>query len=62
VARLPAALRDRLRSATVSADLGAMIHVIDEARCHDEDVAGALRELAERFEYTRITTLLGDGS
>jgi CheY-like chemotaxis protein len=62
VARLPAALRDRLRSATVSADLGAMIHVIDEARRHDEDVAGALRELAERFEYTRITTLLGDGS
>jgi signal transduction histidine kinase/DNA-binding response OmpR family regulator len=62
VARLPAALRDRLRSATVSADLGAMIHLIDEARRHDEDVAGALRELAERFEYTRITTLLGDGS
>jgi two-component system sensor histidine kinase/response regulator len=61
VARLPAALRDQLRSATVSADLSAMIHVIDEARRHDEDVAGALRELAERFEYTRITALLGDG-
>jgi CheY-like chemotaxis protein len=62
VARLPVALRQQLRSATVSADLGAMIHLIDEAKRHDEDVSGALRDLAERFEYTRITTLLGDSS
>jgi histidine kinase/DNA gyrase B/HSP90-like ATPase len=61
VARLPVALRRQLRSATIRADLGAMIHLIDEGGRHDEDVSGALRDLAERFEYMRIATPL-DGS
>lgn len=52
------ALRCEMRNATISADLGAMIHVIDDAKRHDEDVSAGLRNLAERSEYTRITTLL----
>ncbi len=58
MAPLPAALRRALHDATVGADLDRMLMLIDGLETYDAGVAGAVRELAERYAYQSILDLL----
>ena len=58
VAVLPESTREALRRATRSADLDAMLAVIDGAAARDPAIAATLRKLAEQFAYERIAELL----
>ena len=54
IARLPPALRERLRQVTLSADLDAMLALIADASTHDAEAASMLRDLASHFAYATI--------
>ena len=57
---LPGSLRDRLLDAVVQADLDRFLELTAEVAASNPRAARTLRDLAERFEYDRITTLLSD--
>ncbi len=58
LSQLPPELREDLRTATVRADLDAMLSVLARATSHDEFAATVVRKLAEGFEYELILDLL----
>jgi len=58
LAALPAEWLADLRQATVRADLNLMLRVIDRFRERDLALADALAELAQGFEYSKISTLI----
>jgi len=58
VLQLPADVVEGLRSATRRASLRAIEDSLGRAAAHDPALAGALSELAERFDYVAIERLL----
>ncbi len=52
--RLPGDLRQRIRSATLAANLNELLNLLEEAKGHDSLVSGALQDLARRYDYDRI--------
>jgi CheY-like chemotaxis protein len=58
VTRLPGPLRERLRQATLRADLDAILALLGQAAEHDARGAARLRDLAERFGYQQLLDLL----
>ncbi len=59
---IPSPLRESLRTAVVSGDLGAMLALADELAGVDPAAARLVRDLAERFEYDRLAAYLAEGS
>jgi len=58
LAVLPAGLRERVRQATLVADLDTVLDLLELAKAHDADLAARLRALAERFAYPQLLELL----
>jgi len=57
-AALPADLRERLRLATVNADLDQVLALLQEVVPHDATVAAELRRRAEAFDYQSLQEFL----
>ncbi len=57
---IPGPLLEALRTAVVTADLDRFLSLTGELAAGDPAAAAVLRDLAERFEYDRITALLSD--
>ncbi len=57
---LPPELLERLRAATLRADLGLITEILDEADRTDPVAAPRLRALADRFDYESILSLLAN--
>lgn len=60
LSRLPPDLMERLRAATLRADLGLITELLDEAERSDPAASSELRALAERFDYESILALLAN--
>jgi len=58
LAVLPAELRERLRQATLVADLDTVLDLLELAKAHDAELAAQLRALAEKFAYQQLLELL----
>ncbi len=56
--RLPDDLRQRIRNATLGANLSELLKLVEEAKGHDAFVSGALQDLAQRYDYDRILEVL----
>jgi CheY-like chemotaxis protein len=62
LAGLPPAWLEALRQATVRADLGRMLALIEEIRPQDETLASTLAQWASDFRYKEILQLLAHAS
>jgi len=58
---LPGPLRAAILAAVARGDLERILALLDEVETSDPGAAAKLRDLAERFEYERLATLLEDG-
>lgn len=58
LARLPAAVAEGLRRATLTADIDRVLALTEEIAAVDSGLAAELRRLAEAFEYERLAALL----
>ena len=58
LAEVPVALAGELRQAILDGDKSRLDENIQQVKAHDEPLAGALQDLADRYEYESLTHLL----
>jgi HPt (histidine-containing phosphotransfer) domain-containing protein len=62
LATLPRELVGRMRDATISGDMDELMELLERVGEHDVQIAGALRDLADRYEYDALLEIFEDGS